>query len=203
VATTVDRLRPQLLAQADPTVRWAQAVVLAAATLTIAAGLIHGLVAPHHVMEYAEGELPGWLPLAFALTAGAGLALGAALILGPVTRGLLVVVGASHAVMAAAGIASRTVGLPGAGVEATDPAWAVAVFCELAVTVLVVGLLVWGPGRVRLSRGRQLAALGLVVAAAVVAVLVVPDFLDHARMIIRPTLAGWMWLASHPDGWMW
>lgn len=179
---------------------------LAAITLTAVAAfatvaaVIHAFVVPEHMMEAAEGAVPGWLPLAFAVTAGVGLVYALSLGWTAFQAGWLAVGIVLHGVMAAAGIISRTVGLPGAEVEGPTAVFLIAFTAELATVVLLAWLLLSPTPaiRPRLARRVGLTVGAVLVLAAVVSVLMLPDAIDHAKM-----LGAWLWGRPRPDAWLW
>lgn len=179
-----------------PEIRAAQRTLVAVAVFAAAAGAIHTLVSAEHIMQYAEGMIPGYLALGFTLAAGVGLVYAMSLLAVTVTRGWLVAGIILHAPMAAIGLWSRTVGLPGAELEGPTVLWGLATFSEVAVLMAATFLLVWGPKRIRLSRRQVLTAVVLAALAAGVGFLAAPQVLDHISQMGQPFLAtpaGWMW----------
>jgi hypothetical protein len=177
----------------------ARVAAVLAAGASILAAVIHGLVVPAHMMGYAHGEVPGWLPLAFAVSAALGLVWSATLLAG-LSRVWLGFGIALNATLAAAGLISRTVGLPGAGIEDPTGAWSAATFAEGLALVLSVVLVSWGLAATWRPRPARLAVvLAGMLAVSIVAGLALvgsAEVVEHGKM-----LAGWIWL--FPDGWMW
>jgi hypothetical protein len=177
----------------------AQAVLAVAAAASLLAAAIHAAVVPEHMMEWGEGNVPGWLPLAFAVSAALGLVWGVtAGRVGP-TRAVLLTGLALNLLMVAAGVISRTVGLPGAEVEEVSAAWTVATLAE-GIGVLACAWLLATPAARSRPRLRWPLVAGLTVAAVVVgAALVGPsEVLTHGRMLaVTFQPKGWLWGAAN------
>lgn len=195
---------PRALAEPEPereaTAHTGNVLLLAVVFAAAYAAAVHAFVVPEHMMELAAGLAPGWLPLAFAVSAGVGflyvLGIGA---FGFSRQWLAVGLGL-HALMAAAGILSRTWGLPGVGVEGPTRAWITATAAELIVAVLCAILLTTparpGPWTVP---GLVVVGVAILLAAGIGLLLVGPsDVVEHSRMLAR-----WMWRPVRPARWMW
>jgi hypothetical protein len=170
--------------------------LLTAAALATVAAVIHAFVVPEHMMEAAEGNVPAWLPLAFAASAGVGLLYALSLGWTGFRPGWLGLGLTLNGVMAGAGIVSRTVGLPGADVEGPTAVFLVAIGAELAGAVILAWLLMSPTPNTqpRLARQVSVIVVAVLVLAAIASAVMVPDAIDHAKMLA---------LLLKPSGWLW
>lgn len=194
--------RPPLTTSAvvDARVRWAGVAFALMGAGMVVAAVLHAMIVPEHMMEYADGAMPGYVPALFALSAGYGLtwALAAARI--GTSRAWLGFGAAGALAMIVCGVVSRTVGLPGAAVEPASGAFTLAIGAEIVALTCGVFLLASGARARRVAPVRSYAfgMVGVAVAAFVVGyVLLQPAFADHVSHLLAG-VNGWMWLPRHP-----